>query len=107
MDARISQVAEQLLLIEKELRSLNLWAETAPSDEALNSGVPFGVGVIEFEQWLQWVFLARMKTLIESGAPLPAVSGIAPMAEEYYRHDAPRFAALTKLLAQIDQTLSL
>ena len=106
MDQRVLQVADQLLLIERELRALKLWSDTAPTAEQLDSGVPFGVGVIEFDQWLQWVFVDKLKALIEADLPLPKVSGIAPMAEECYKHDLGRFAVLIKLLAETDQHLT-
>lgn len=106
MNARTLLVADHLLLLERELRALNLWSDNPPSDEQLNSGVPFGAGVIEFEQWLQWVFVAKLKTLIEQGQALPQVSGIQPMAEEYYKHDVVRFQGLIKLLGEIDQNLN-
>ena len=105
MNARILLAADHLLLLERELRALNLWSQTAPSADKLESGVPFGVGVIEFEQWLQWVFIAKIKVLLEQGSELPSISGIQPMAEEYYKHDLKRFASLIELLGEIDQNL--
>src|SRR5690606_19079730 len=85
MDSRLPAVADQLLLIERELRVLGWWSEISPSAEALASQQPFGVDTMVFEQWLQWVFLPRMKFILESGNELPKVSGILPMAEMVYR----------------------
>ena len=69
MDARVNALAEHLLLIERELRVLGWWQEQAPSAEALASQEPFCVDTLTFEQWLQWIFLPRMKQLLEAGAP--------------------------------------
>ncbi|AHY44043.1 pseudouridine synthase [Stutzerimonas decontaminans] len=85
MDQRLPAVAQQLLLIERELRVLALWSVEPPAPEALASVEPFCVDSLRFEQWLQWIFLPQMKTIVESGLPLPAASGICAMAEVAYR----------------------
>ncbi|MCW3150714.1 YqcC family protein [Stutzerimonas stutzeri] len=84
MDARVPDVAQQLLLIERELRLLGLWASEPPPAEALASREPFCVDTLQFEEWLQWVFLPRMKTILEGDQSLPRVSGIHAMAEVVY-----------------------
>jgi len=84
MDARLPAVAQQLLLIERELRMQGLWSSTAPTAQALASCEPFCVDTLPLEQWLQWIFLPRMKAIIEDDQPLPAVSGIHAMAEMVY-----------------------
>jgi uncharacterized protein YqcC (DUF446 family) len=81
MDARFPKIAEQLLLIERELRVQGWWGEVSPSVEALASVEPFSIDTLDFEQWLQWIFLPRMKAILENDLPLPNVSGIQEMAE--------------------------
>lgn len=105
MDARSPEVADLLLLIERELRLLELWSEIEPEPNALASAAPFCVDTLALEQWLQWIFVPRMKALLEGGHVLPAVSGIAPMAEESYKHDLPRFQMLIRHLSRFDQLL--
>ena len=105
MDARLPEVADLLLLIERELRQLGLWSELMPPAQALASGAPFCVDTLALDQWLQWIFVPRMKDLIEGGQALPAVSGIAPMAEESYKHDLPRYKELIAHLSRFDQLL--
>lgn len=81
MDSRLPAVAQQLLLIERELRTLDMWSVEPPVPEALASVEPFCVDTLRFEQWLQWIFLPRMKAIVEADDPLPQVSGICTMAE--------------------------
>ena len=81
MDARFPKIAEQLLLIERELRVRGWWDDVSPSTEALSSVEPFSVDTLDFEQWLQWIFLPRMKMILEQDLPLPNASGIQEMAE--------------------------
>jgi uncharacterized protein YqcC (DUF446 family) len=105
MDARLPAIAQQLLLIERELRALGWWMTTPPSDEALASQEPFCVDTLPFEAWLQWVFLLRMKALVESAGPLPRVSGIRPMAEQVYVGQEARVLALLDVLGEFDRLI--
>jgi uncharacterized protein YqcC (DUF446 family) len=105
MNERILAVAEQLLLIERELRRLGWWSAHSPSDEALGSCEPFCVDTLDFAQWLQWIFLPRMKELLESGGPLPSVSGICAMAEVVYRERPVEVKELLVILGRFDQLI--
>ncbi len=104
MDSRLPAIAQQLLLIERELRLLGLWSVDSPAPEALASVEPFCVDTLRFEQWLQWIFLPRMKVIVEADQPLPAASGICAMAEVVYResHVATLLEALRGFDALIE-----
>lgn len=103
---QIGQVADSLLRVEIELRQLGVWESTQPPAEAFQSTQPFCLDTLEFTQWLQFVFVERMKVIIEGDHPLPAVSGIAPMAEEHFRGRPESGERLIKELEAIDQLLS-
>jgi len=98
-------IAEHLLLIERELRQQGWWASTAPSAQALASVEPFAVDTLDFDQWLQWIFLPRMKTIIEQDLPLPNASGILAMAEMVYADRPAQSHGLRRLLAQFDELI--
>ena len=106
MDARVPEVADQLLLIERELRLMGGWSVTAPDARALASCEPFCVDTLAFDQWLQWVFLPRMKIILETGEALPAVSGVLAMAEMVYSKREGHTAALLAALARFDRLIS-
>lgn len=101
-----AQVADSLLGIEAEMRRLRLWSSTAPSPRALRSTQPFCIDTLEFTEWLQFIFLPRMKDLVEQGESLPAVSGIAPMAEEHFNARPENGERLIRELETIDRLLS-
>lgn len=105
MDSRFLEVAEQLLLIERELRVLGWWDEVAPSSQALASVEPFSVDTLDFSQWLQWIFLPRMKLILEQDLPLPSASGILVMAEMVYANKAEQSRELRRLLARFDELI--
>lgn len=106
MDARTLEIADQLLLIERELRAQGWWDELPPSAKAMASEQPFCVDTMSLEQWLQWIFLPRFKMMLEQGAPLPNASGIQPMAEQVYGVGNAKSQGLIKLLGEFDELIS-
>ena len=105
MDPRLVTVAEQLLLIERELRVQGWWDEVSPGVEALSSVEPFSVDTLDFHQWLQWIFLARMKQILEQDLPLPNASGILEMAEMVYADRPLESLGLRNALKKFDQLI--
>ena len=105
MDVRFPAIAEQLLLIERELRVQGWWDEEPPSAEALNSVEPFSVDTLDFHQWLQWIFLTRMKLILEQDLPLPNASGILEMAEMVYADRPLESLGLRTALKNFDQLI--
>ncbi|MBA1193817.1 YqcC family protein [Pseudomonas entomophila] len=106
MEPRILNIADQLLLIEHELRVQGWWDHTPPSEQALASTVPFALDSLRFEQWLQWIFLPRMTQILEQGLPLPQASGILVMAETVYVDRPEQSRELRRLLAVFDQLIA-
>lgn len=105
MDTRIPLIADQLLLIERALRLQGLWSSNPPAPEALASTEPFAVDTLRFEEWLQWIFLPRMKHLIEHNHPLPTSSGIRVMAEWVYAQSPNPHSVLLEALGCFDQLI--
>lgn len=107
MTEKYIAVADILMDIEKELRELSLWESEPPSAEALKSVQPFAVDTLTFPQWLQFIFIPRMYTLVEARSALPVNCDIAPMAEEYFRPQ-PQFNSevLIAQLYRMDRVLS-
>lgn len=107
MDKLLHQTADHLLAIEQEMRRIGLWDDTRPSQEALESLVPFCYDTLKFEQWLQWVFLPKMKLALEQQIDFPASSNIATLAEMCFQAlantDTKR---LLELLGQFDDTIN-
>ena len=64
---------------------------------------PFGVNQISLAQWLQFIYLPRMKALIMAGQGIP-VSEILPYAEQVLRLQ-PGETELLNCIAKLD-TLS-
>lgn len=91
--------------IEAELRQLQLWSPVPPDSAALASTLPFCCDTLPFEQWLQFVFLPRMRALVEGRLPLPTKSGISAMAEEALAPITTDKVLLIQRIAELDQQL--
>jgi uncharacterized protein YqcC (DUF446 family) len=78
------RIADVLLQVEAALRTGGKWETRQPPQAALGSPVPFCMDTLSFEQWLQWVFLPRMKRILEQRRPLPRKSGILSYAQDIW-----------------------
>jgi uncharacterized protein YqcC (DUF446 family) len=101
-----TEIVAVLIDIEAQLRQLGQWDKVPPSAAALASEQPFCVDTLTFPQWLQFIFLPTIYHLMEEGKPLPARSGIEPMAQEYFRGTGLNSAELERSLRKIDSLLS-
>jgi len=100
-----SRIADILLEVEATLRSNGLWDAREPACGVLNSTQPFCLDTLRFEQWLQWVFLPRMKHTLENTRPLPEKSGIFVYAREYLRKSEPSTRSLLMLMKRFDDLI--
>jgi uncharacterized protein YqcC (DUF446 family) len=101
-----TEVVEVLIDIEAQLRQLGQWNKVQPPAEALSSDQPFCVDTLTFPQWLQFVFLPTIYSMLQEDRTLPGRCGIAPMAEEYFRGTGLRGSELVAALVRIDELLS-
>ena len=98
------RAADIVIGIEAEMRRLRMWKDTAPSPRAMRSVEPFCYDTMSFDEWLQWVFLPRMKAILENGA-LPDESNIWPLADEFCRSHGGDTAVLLDLIQQFDDMI--
>jgi uncharacterized protein YqcC (DUF446 family) len=97
-----TEIAGLVDRIEFEMRAVGIWGQVAPDTDQLGSALPFCVDTLRFEQWLQWVFLPRMRGLMRNHQPLPTTSAIAPMAQECLAHLGPRTTSLLIMIERFD-----
>lgn len=100
------QLDSTLQQLEKELRRLGWWQETPPEPAALASTQPFHADTLAFEQWLQWIFIPRIRELVAGQGRLPGRCHIAPMGEVAWRERLHEAAQLLELLRNLDRQLS-
>jgi len=63
MSSKTVQVEALLIDLECELRKLMLWREDRPDAAALNSTQPFCLDTLVFNEWLQFVFIEKIRAL--------------------------------------------
>ena len=96
------QLKSLIQLLEIAMAELGVWQATAPSEEAMNSQQPFALDTLQPHEWLQWVFIVRMKMILDSNQPIPSGFAIAPYFEECWK-DRPELSLLIKKIKAIDE----
>lgn len=71
--------------IEQQLHRIDLWEAEPPPREALASEQPFSYDTMLFHQWLQWLFIPRMRAILAGHGHLPTESAIFPYATDCLR----------------------
>nr|WP_256446168.1 YqcC family protein [Hahella sp. HN01] len=100
-------MADVLLGLEMELRNLGLWRADPPHQDALASVTPFCADTLEFHEWLQFIFIERMKVIVEFRAPMPPMrSGIEPAAEMAYQGQLGKVTGLLASLRKVDEAIN-
>ncbi len=102
-----NRIADVLLEVEANLRISGKWENNQPSERALTSIEPFCMDTLSFEQWLQWIFLPRMKDTLEETRPLPAKSGILIYAKECLVKEDPSTVSLLQLIKRFDELITI
>lgn len=91
--------------LERQLRALGYGQTKQPSDEALASVEPFAIDTLEPQQWLQWIFLPRMRALIKANQPLPSGFSMAGYFEQCWQQQES-YSPLLAVIRQIDQEVA-
>ena len=104
--AQAHEIAALLDALEIALRESSRWGAVAPDAERLASSMPFCVDTLSITEWIQWIFLPRMRGLLRARDDLPLGCAIRPIAEEQLSRESDGSALVLSLLARIDICLS-
>lgn len=87
--------------IEAELKRINRWSDTPlPEEKFIDMGA-FGSKTMPFEQWLQFVLIPRVHSIVTSGGNFPSSSSVAAFAYRNFDGD-DEAEQLCALLAEFD-----
>ena len=93
-------VAAKLEEIEAEMHTIGFWqASQLPADQLENPGA-FGLDKMGFSQWLQFIFVPRVREAIATNE-FPSSSDVGTQAVREFDTE-PRAARLTILLSDFD-----
>lgn len=106
--AKIQKIKTSLLAIEQELKNLSLWSygREKPIDSAFESVTPFCMDTMEFNQWLEFVLIPKMKEILKEQRKLPENVLIHTYAQEIYRGRWQEYKELIKILMEFDKIFS-
>ncbi|GAB2690999.1 YqcC family protein [Aliiglaciecola aliphaticivorans] len=82
-----NELLNRLIDLEVVMRSEQLWSARQPSPDALKSELPFAIDTLRIEQWLQFVFIPKMKELINRGQMLPNALAISPVVQNTLKQE--------------------
>lgn len=94
-----------IIKLEHSLRDAMLWSGSKPSNQALQSMVPFAFDSMPFEQWLQFIFIPKMSEIIRTEKMLPNSLKLLPMAEQSFG-TANNHLVVIEVIKQIDLVFS-
>lgn len=99
---RLGEIADE---IESEMKRLRWWQDDPPSEDEVLAGGAFGLETVAFTQWLQVVFVPRLRQAASGEFPVPSSSSVSTMAvREFdgYPEDTER---LMDLLHEVDRVV--
>lgn len=97
---------ETLIDLEQALRHIGWWQARAPEAAAFASSEPFCVDTMTFSEWLQWVYIPKMRSFIVLHGHLPAESGLTPIALEAWQGCQEDTAPLLMIIARLDRLVN-
>lgn len=99
--------SQQLLTqLENILQQHQYWEIMAPEPQALASTEPFAIDSLACHQWLQWIFIPKLRYLILQRLPLPTQFAIASYVEEAMKNQVG-VGDIMATVCEIDQLLNI
>ncbi len=87
--------------IEAELKASGHWSATAPEEAAFESREAFFADTMPFHQWVQFVLVSRVRSIVETRGRFPGSSSVGAYAVREL-DGSPEDATLVNLLCEFD-----
>src|SRR5690606_19876383 len=97
----IETVARSIDAIERELRRMGVWQEEPPAPALFAFTMAFAADTMAFTQWLQFVLIPRVRSLIETEGGLPSRSEVGARAAREF-DGVDEATDLVRLLGEFD-----
>jgi uncharacterized protein YqcC (DUF446 family) len=98
-DTRI--VAAKLAEIESEMKRMGLWQSEPLRPEQYEFRQAFAMDTMAFSQWLQFIFVPRVRGIIAAGGQFPSKSQVGAQAVREF-DTLPEADKLMSLLSEFD-----
>src|SRR5450432_3778133 len=103
MPPTYEQVATKLDAIEAEMKRVGLWQDTPLDPEQYDFRAAFAGDTMAFPQWLQFIFLPNVRSIIAGKGKFPTVSQVGVYAVREFDTYAQDTSGLQTLLSEFDQ----
>jgi uncharacterized protein YqcC (DUF446 family) len=100
----IKEAENKINAIEAELKNIGWWSEKPIDPSKMNFKEPFAADTLAYNQWLQFVFIPRVRTIIKENGDFPKQSQVGGRAvrEWDYMERIEKAQNLIKLLNEFD-----
>lgn len=95
-------IKDQLERIEQALKKIDLWQALPPSQDAFLSQQPFALDTMKSYEWLQWIFIPRIRAIIDANSAIPPFA-LHPYFEEALKESEKNIDHLLDLIKQLDE----
>ncbi|MEZ8099904.1 YqcC family protein [Vibrio bivalvicida] len=96
------QLAALIDQLEQSMKQLDRWQTESPTEKALQSQQPFALDALTPEEWLQWIFIVKLRAMLEQLQPIPYGFSLSPYFEECWK-EQPDLMPIISILQQIDK----
>ena len=96
-----SEVAHKFSEIEAEMKRIGYWSDKPLPEEAYEFPQAFAMDTMAFAQWLQFILIPRVRSVIEQKGDFPSESMVGAQAVREFDGDA-NASGLVTLLSEFD-----
>jgi uncharacterized protein YqcC (DUF446 family) len=96
-----AQAAAKIADLETEMNRIGYWSAEPLPDSAYDFREAFAMDTMAFGQWLQFIFVPRVKAIVEQHGAFPASSQVGTQAVREF-DGSPQAARLVSLLCEFD-----
>lgn len=99
-------VTAELKNLQSQMERHGLWQTMPPAPEKMMSTEPFSIDTLSFLEWLQWIYIARLRAIIDANAELPSGAQVYPYGEEAFKAEGIQADDILLTVKRLDQLLS-
>lgn len=96
-----SKAERKISEIEAEMKRIGYWSDEPLPEEAYEFQQAFAMDTMAFSQWLQFILIPRVRTIIEEKDDFPSDSMVGTQAVREFDGDATA-SGLVTLLSEFD-----
>jgi uncharacterized protein YqcC (DUF446 family) len=98
------RIQAKIAEIEDEMKRIGYWQSDSLRPEQYQFHMAFAMDTMAFSQWLQFIFIPRVKSILESGEKVPRDSQNAAQAVREFDGDDNAYNLIT-LLSDFDEII--